>query len=138
VIHAGTDAAMFAELESAYQRKDPILLWIYAPHWAPIKYEGEWVEFPAYSAECYNDAAVGENPALTHDCGKPAGPIFKAGWAGLAGKWPGAAKAITAFQISNEEMGAMVGKVDVDGVALDEVVDEWMTANEAVWTKWIE
>ena len=51
VIHAGTDAALFAELESAYQRKAPVLLWIYAPHWAPAKYEGEWVEFPTYSPE---------------------------------------------------------------------------------------
>ena len=46
VVHAGTDAALFAELESAVQRKAPILLWIYTPHWAPIKYEGEWVDFP--------------------------------------------------------------------------------------------
>ena len=44
VIHAGTDAAMFAELDSAYQRKAPIMLWIYSPHWAPAKYEGEWVQ----------------------------------------------------------------------------------------------
>ena len=137
VIHAGTDAAMFAELEAAYQRKDPILLWIYAPHWAPIKYEGEWVEFPAYSAECYNDPAVGENPALTHDCGKPTGGIFKAGWAGLEGKWPGAAKAINAFQLTNAEMGEMVGKVDVDGMSIEDVVNEWMDANEATWSGWI-
>ncbi len=39
VIHAGTDAAMFAELDSAYQRKAPIMLWIYSPHWAPAKYK---------------------------------------------------------------------------------------------------
>ena len=32
VVHAGTDAALFAELESAVQRKAPILLWIYTPH----------------------------------------------------------------------------------------------------------
>ncbi len=138
VIHAGTDAAMFAELESAYQRKDPILMWIYSPHWAPIKYEGEWVEFPAYTPECYSDPAVGLNPDAAYDCGKPTGGIVKAGWAGLAGKWPGAAKAITAFQLSSEEMGAMVGKVDVDGMSIEDVVDEWMTANEAVWAKWIE
>jgi glycine betaine/proline transport system substrate-binding protein len=138
VIHAGTDAAMFAELESAYQRKAPILLWIYAPHWAPIKYEGEWVEFPAYTPECYTDAAAGVNPDAAHDCGKPTGGIFKAGWAGLEGKWPGAAKAITAFQLTNEEMGAMVGKVDVDGMSIEDVVDEWMTANEARWTAWIQ
>jgi glycine betaine/proline transport system substrate-binding protein len=96
------------------------------------------VEFPPYSVECYTDPAAGENPSLTHDCGKPTGGIFKAGWVGLEGKWPGAAKAITAFQLSNAEMGAMVGKVDVEGMSIDEVVDEWMTANEAVWTKWIE
>ena len=40
VVHAGTDAALFAELESAYQRKAPWLGWIYTPHWAPIKFEG--------------------------------------------------------------------------------------------------
>ena len=62
VIHAGTDAALFAELESAYQRQDPIMLWIYAPHWAPIKYEGEWVAFPPYEPACYTDPAWGIEP----------------------------------------------------------------------------
>jgi len=138
VIHAGTDAAMFAELESAYQRKAPILLWVYAPHWAPIKYAGEWIEFPAYTPECYTDPAAGVNPDAAYDCGKPTGPVFKAGWAGLEGKWPGAAKAIKAFTMTNEDMGAMVGKVDVDGIPLEDVVDEWMTANEATWKTWIQ
>ena len=52
VIHAGTDGALFGELESAYQRKAPIMLWVYAPHWAPSKYDGEFVEFPPYTTEC--------------------------------------------------------------------------------------
>ena len=46
VVHAGTDAALFAEIESAYQRKAPIMAWVYAPHWAVAKFEGEWVDFP--------------------------------------------------------------------------------------------
>ncbi|MER8459997.1 ABC transporter substrate-binding protein [Mesorhizobium sp. M1300] len=62
VIHAGTDAAMFAELDSAYQRKAPIMLWIYSPHWAPAKYKGEWIEFPDYTVECYTDPKWGVNP----------------------------------------------------------------------------
>ncbi|EEW26054.1 ABC transporter substrate-binding protein [Rhodobacter ferrooxidans] len=137
VIHAGTDAAMFAELEAAYQRQDPILLWVYAPHWSQQKYQGEWVEFPTYEAACYTDPAWGSNPAATHDCGKPFGPIWKVGWAGLADKWPGAAKAVQAFTIDNTAMSAMIAKVDLDGVALEDVVDEWMTANEATWKPWI-
>ncbi|ANH07126.1 ABC transporter substrate-binding protein [Shinella sp. HZN7] len=138
VIHAGTDAALFAELESAYQRQAPILLWIYAPHWAPAKYQGEWVEFPPYSKECYEDPAAGVNPDAAYDCGKPFGPIWKVGWSGLKDKWPGAYAAIKAFNVNNDEMGAMITKVDLDGKKVSEVVAEWMAANEARWSGWIK
>lgn len=138
VVHAGTDAALFAELESAYQRKAPILLWVYAPHWAPVKFEGEWVDFPKYSAECYQDPAWGSNPDLAYDCGKPRGPIWKVAWAGLKDKWPGAHKAVVNFNVNNDEMGAMVSAVDLDGQKLEDVVAEWMASNEDRWQSWIK
>jgi glycine betaine/proline transport system substrate-binding protein len=137
VIHAGTDAALFAELESAYQRQAPILLWVYAPHWAPSKYEGEWVQFPEYSAECYNDPSVGINPDLAYDCGKPRGPIWKVAWAGVKDKWPGAYSTIKNFQIDNDEMGKMITAVDLDGKDLNAVVEEWLGANESRWKAWL-
>lgn len=137
VIHAGTDAALFAELESAYQRQAPIMLWIYAPHWAVAKYKGEWVEFPEYTPECYTDAAWGLNPDATHDCGKPHGEIWKVGWVGVKDKWPGAYNAIKAFTIDNDTMGQLITEVDLDGKTVDAVVGAWMAANEAVWKPWI-
>lgn len=137
VVHAGTDAALFAELEAAYQRQDPIVLWVYAPHWAPAKYDGKFVEFPPYSSECYNDASVGINPDAAYDCGKPRGPIWKAGWSGLADKWPSAAQTIENFKITNEDMGAMVADVDLNGKSVDDVVAAWMTANKDTWSGWI-
>ncbi len=137
VVHAGTDAALFAELESAYQRKAPILLWVYAPHWAPVKYKGEWVEFPEYTAECYNDEAWGSNPDAKYDCGKPRGPIWKVAWAGLKDKWAGAHAAVTKFNVNNDEMGAMVSAVDLDGKKVEEVVADWMAKNESRWKSWI-
>ncbi len=137
VVHAGTDAALFAELESAYQRQAPIILWIYDPHWAPAKYDGAFVDFPPYSAECYADASVGVNPDLAYDCGKPRGPIWKAAWSGMAEKWPGAHAAVQAYTIGNAEMSAMVAAVDLDGESIEDVVDAWMDANESRWTGWI-
>ena len=86
VVHAGTDAALFAEIESAYQRQAPILAWVYTPHWATAKFEGEWVEFPPYSDECYNDPSVGVNPDMAYDCGKPRGWIKAVGWKPTAKK----------------------------------------------------
>jgi glycine betaine/proline transport system substrate-binding protein len=138
VIHAGTDAALFAELESAYQRQAPILLWIYAPHWAPAKYKGEWVEFPEYTKECYTDPKWGSNPSALYDCGKPFGEIWKVGWSGVKDKWPGAYKAIKAFTIDNDEMGKMITEVDLDGKKVPDVAAAWMAANEAKWSEWIK
>ena len=137
VVHAGTDAALFAELESAYQRKAPILLWVYAPHWAPIKFEGEWVEFPRYTDECYSDPSWGVNPDMAHDCGKPRGWIKAVGWADGEKKWPGAYQAVRNFQIDNDTMGDLISKVDLDGKKVDDVVAQWMKDNEATWKGWI-
>ncbi|MBK0327790.1 ABC transporter substrate-binding protein [Rhodobacteraceae bacterium F11138] len=137
VIHAGTDAALFAELESAIQRQAPVLLWVYAPHWAPAKYEGEWVEFPEYTAECYTDPAWGINTDMAYDCGKPFGEIWKVAWAGVQEKWPTAYSAVEAFTISNDDMGAMITEVDLNGKSVQDVVADWMAANEETWKAWI-
>ncbi len=138
VIHAGTDAALFAELESAYQRQAPILLWVYAPHWAPMQFDGEWVEFPEYTAECYEDPSWGINPDMAFDCGKPRGPIWKVAWAGVADKWPGAASAIEAFSIDNDTMGGLIALVDLEGGSVEDVVEDWLWENEDTWRAWVE
>lgn len=137
VVHAGTDAALLAELESAYQRKAPIALWLYAPHWATTKYDGHFISFPPYEPACYDDPSWGENPDLAYDCGKPSGAITKIGWAGVEAKWPNAARAIKAFQIDNATMGKLAGEVDLDGREIESVVADWMSENEATWKAWI-
>jgi len=138
VVHAGTDAAMFAELESAYQRQAPIMLWIYTPHWAPIKYQGEWIQFPEYEDACYNDPKWGVNPNKTHDCGKPHGWIKKVGWKGGEEKWPKAYAAIRNFKIDNKTMGELIAKIDLEGGKLEDVVAEWMKNNESTWKPWTQ
>ena len=137
VIHAGSDAAMFAELQSAYERKAPVLVWVYAPHWVPAKFDGEWIEFPAYEAACYDDPAWGVNPDMRYDCGKPRGPIWKVSWSGVKDKWPGAFDAIGKFQTDNNEQAQLITMVEIDGVPIEEVVEKWMAENEDRWRAWI-
>jgi glycine betaine/proline transport system substrate-binding protein len=136
VIHAGTDAAMFAELESAYQRKAPVMLWVYSPHWAPAKYEGEWVEFPEFSKECYEDPSVGVNPDMAYDCGKPFGEIWKYAWAGMKDKWPVAHKIATNYSISADDLNALSGQVDLDGKSVEEAAAGWIAANQDTINGW--
>ncbi|MGL6181738.1 MAG: ABC transporter substrate-binding protein [Aestuariivirga sp.] len=138
VIHAGTDAAMFAELDSAYQRKAPVMVWVYSPHWAPAKYEGEWVEFPAYTKECYEDPKWGSNPDMAYDCGKPSGDIWKFAWGGMKDKWPIAHKVAKAYQIDVNELNKLSGEVDLDGKSIEEVAAKWVADNEAKWKAWAQ
>lgn len=138
VVHAGTDAAMFAELESAYQRKAPIILWIYTPHWAPAKFKGEWVQFPEWTPECYSDPAWGSNPDKAYDCGKPHGEIYKYGWKGFAEKWPVAHKIAKNMIFTDDEMNKLIGEVDLDKKSLDEVADAWIAANQDKIKQWAQ
>lgn len=138
VVHAGTDAALFAEIQSAYERKAPILAWVYTPHWAPIKFRGEWVDFPRYTDECYDDPKWGMNPAMAYDCGKPRGWIKKVGWMGGEKKWPCAYRAVRNFKVSNQEIGEMIGEVDLEGKDVDQVVEAWISNNKDRWKKWTE
>jgi glycine betaine/proline transport system substrate-binding protein len=130
VEHADTEADLYRALGEAVARRQPILLWIYAPHWAPTRYDGEWVQFPEHSEDCY--------AKRRYDCAKASGPIWKVGATGLEQRWPEAAQAIDAFHISNEDMGALIARVDVDGVSIEEAIDEWLARNETVWKPWLD
>jgi glycine betaine/proline transport system substrate-binding protein len=136
VVHAGTEAAMFAELQAAYERKDPIILWVYSPHWVPSVFEGSFVEFPPYEAACYNDPSWGENPDMAYDCGKPEGWIKKMAWANGEDVWPCAYDIVRSFTMDSDEVGALVYEVDVEGRSVEEVAMEWATENEPEWREW--
>lgn len=138
VVHAGTDAALFAEIQSAYEREAPVLAWVYTPHWAPIKYKGEWVNFPRYADECYDDPSWGMNADKAYDCGKPRGWIKAVGWAGGDEKWPKAYDAVRAFTLENQTMGGLIGRVDLEGEEVDAVVADWIENNEDVWKAWTQ
>jgi glycine betaine/proline transport system substrate-binding protein len=138
VVYAGNDATLNAEVKSAYERKAPIMAWVYAPNWTTSVYKGEWVEFPKYEAACYSDPKWGGNAELAYDCGKPSGPIKKLGWSGLEGKWPKAAAALKKYTVDNETIGRLSLKVDVEGMAVADVAQAWVDENEAIWKPWTE
>mgnify|MGYP003734557955 CR=1 FL=1 len=70
----------------------------------PAKYEGEWVQFPEYTPECYTDPAWGINKDMAYDCGKPHGKIWKYAWAGMKDQWPMAYKVAKNYTIDTAEL----------------------------------
>lgn len=136
VIHPGTDAAMFAELKAAYERRDPVILWVWVPHWAPSLYEGEFVEFPTYEEGCYSDPAWGVNPGKIADCGKPTGWIKKMGWKGGEEKWPCAYEMVRNYKMDNATLSNLLIEVDLNNRSSTDVAKEWLQNNREIWQPW--
>lgn len=130
---AGSEGALIAELRASTEKKSPLLITFWQPHWAMSAYDVKFVDLPVGNEECFTDPAWGPNPNAVNDCDFAPSRIFKAAWAGFEEKWPAAFEILTAYQLSVEAQQPMMGAIDVDGGDLEEVVATWMGENEAAW-----
>lgn len=138
-INVGQAATLWAELQAAYDRKEPVVLFNWTPNFIEAKFEGEFVEFPEYDPKCLSDKSWGMNPDATSDCGAPkSGWLKKAAWKGVAEEWPAAWGVMQKVNFSNSQIASAALMVDVDGLSPEEAADKWMADNAdtvASWTK---
>lgn len=132
-VPAGSEGALITEIRASTEKKSPLLITFWQPHWAMSAYDMKFVELPAGEAACYEDASWGPNPNATSDCDFLPARIFKAGWPGIKDKWPAAHEILVNYQLSTDAQQPMMGAIDVDGKAIEDVVSEWMAANEGAW-----
>jgi glycine betaine/proline transport system substrate-binding protein len=132
-VPAGSEGALIAELRASTEKKSPLLIVFWQPHWAMSAYNVKFVELPKGEPACYDDPSWGPNPNATSDCDFIPTRIFKAGWAGMQAKWPAAYEILENYKLSTEQQQPMMGAVDVDGKKIEDVVAAWMTANEGAW-----
>ncbi len=137
-IAGGSEGAMIAELKSAYASKQPMLMMFWAPHWIHAELKFNWIDLPAAADDCDTNPAPGFDPSKTGDCGFAQANIGKIVWKGFKDKWPGAYKLVEAISIDNETQNLMMLEIDNKGRKLEEVVAEWVAANEATWKPWVD
>lgn len=132
-VPAGSEGALITELRAATEKKSPLLITFWQPHWAMSAYDVKFVDLPVGNEACFTDPAWGPNPNAVNDCDFAPSRVFKAAWSGMEDKWPAAHEILTNYQLSVEAQQPMMGAVDVDGGKVEEVVAAWMSANEAAW-----
>lgn len=132
-VPAGSEAALIVELRAATERKTPLLITFWQPHWAMSAYDVKFVDLPPGEEACFTDPAWGPNPDAVNDCDFAPSRIFKAAWSGMEDTWPAAYEILSNYTLSVEDQQPMMGAVDVDGGKVEEVVADWMAANEDKW-----
>lgn len=138
VVNAGSAAALWAELKSASQRKQPIVLFNWTPNFIEALYEGKFIEFPDYDEACRKDASWGTNKEKTYDCGNPKDGYLKIGvWKDFEKNWPKAFKVLKNINFSNQDVAVMAKLADVDKMEPDAAAEKWLKDNEAKWQPWL-
>lgn len=137
-VPVGQAATLWAELDAAYKRQDPIVLFNWTPNWVEASYEGKFVEFPDFAPECLTDPSWGSNPDLAYDCGATKKGWLKKGvWAGMEEKWPAAFALVKNMDFTNPQLAEAAALVDVDGMTPEEAAAKWIAENEAIWKAWV-
>jgi glycine betaine/proline transport system substrate-binding protein len=137
-VAVGQAATLWAELQAAYDRQEPIVLFNWTPNFIEAKFDGQFVEFPTYEPACLTDPAWGMNPDAVYDCGAPAsGYLKKAGSPNLEATWPAAYAFLQNVNFSNDQIAAAAAMVDVDGLSPEDAAAKWIADNEATWSTWM-
>ena len=122
---AGSEGALVAELGAATAARTPLIMMFWGPHYALAENEVGWVDMPPCKIE-----------EEAHCITPP--DVVKVVWSGFGDKWPAAMELIKQLQVDAESQQKMMLAVDKEGRNIDTVVKEWVDANEAVWSPWIE
>ena len=138
-VPVGQAATLWAELQAAYDRKEPVVLFNWTPNFIEAKFEGKFVEFPTYEACCFTDPKWGSKPDAIYDCGAPAsGYLKKAGSKQLGEKWPKATEILKKVNFTNAQIAAAAAMVDVEGMTPEDAAAKWVKENEATWKAWAQ
>nr|WP_309503412.1 ABC transporter substrate-binding protein [uncultured Roseovarius sp.] len=132
-VPAGSEGALITELRAATEKKSPLLITFWQPHWAMSAYDLRFVDLPVGEDACFEDPAWGPNPNAVNDCGFAPTRIFKATWSGFDEKWPAAAEILANYTLDVADQQPLMGQIDVDGQSVEEAVAAWMDANEFKW-----
>ncbi|MFC1560675.1 glycine betaine ABC transporter substrate-binding protein [Pseudomonadota bacterium] len=121
----GSETAHWAEMQAKYKRGEPFIAYAWSPHWIHAALDLVEIELPPHS-----DAKW---PATTW----PKDVTIKFTNPDFLQKNPDVVKLLQNHRLTNEQQAGMIYEIDVKKRDMDEVVDEWMAANETVWRKWM-
>lgn len=114
----GSETAHWAEIQAKYKRGEPFIAYAWAPHWIHAALDLVEVKLPP-------------------DFAWPDDVTFKFANPALMKEHPEAVEVIRKHRLTNSQQAGMIYEIDVKKRDVEEVVDEWMAANESIWRKWL-
>ena len=129
-VFAGSEGTALAEVDAAFRRGEPILTYLWAPHWTHAKYNLVQIEMPEWTSDCYPDGS-------NYNCGFPTDAVAKLAWPGLKDEFPEAYEFLSNFQMTNAQQNEIVLNLTEHDLTVRQAAQAWVDANESIWKAWI-
>jgi glycine betaine/proline transport system substrate-binding protein len=127
---ASSEAAQLAELRRAYERQEPILVYLYRPHWVFNEFDMTQLQEPTPNTpECLTTG----NGA----CAMPAYSAWTAASTRVQQEAPRFHAMLQRFEIPLADMEVMLKSVDIDKKDPAVVAKEWLGANQQRVQQWL-
>jgi glycine betaine/proline transport system substrate-binding protein len=121
----GSETAHWAEMQSKFKRGEPFIAYAWSPHWIHAALDLVEIELPAHSEAAWPATTWPKDVTI-----KFTNPTFLQ-------ENPDVVQLLKNHRLTNNQQAGMIYEIDVKKRDMDEVVDEWMASNEAIWRKWI-
>ena len=126
-----SEAALIAQLKRSYERKEPVLIYFYRPHWLFAKYDLVQLEEPKpYADDCFGDSGRG-------DCAIPTLSAWTAINKDLTEKAPKFAEFLKNFQIPLEDIEKLLAASEESGTPAAELAKTWVADHKDEVEKWV-
>ena len=127
---SSSEAAQLAELRRAYERQEPILVYLYRPHWVFNEFQMTQLQEPTPNTpECLTTG----NGA----CAMPAYSAWTAASTKVEQEAPRFHAVLQRFEVPLADMETMLKSVDIDKKEADAVAKEWLGANQQRVQQWL-
>jgi glycine betaine/proline transport system substrate-binding protein len=130
---AGSEDAEIAELDNQYNKRGPLLFYLWTPEWVLAKYDLTMVTLPTNTDACWAQASSAQGP----NCDYPADHLFKLMRSGLKNDAPLAYQFFKNMNYTTKDQISMMAAVKLQNLTVDQAARQWLAANTATWQSWI-
>jgi glycine betaine/proline transport system substrate-binding protein len=125
-----SEAAQLAELRRAYERQQPILVYLYHPHWVFAEFDMTQLEEPTpFQPDCFTTGSGA--------CAMPDYSAWTAASTTLQQEAPRFYAMLQRFELPLADVEMMLRSIDVDNEAPEDVAARWVDANPQVVQQWL-
>jgi glycine betaine/proline transport system substrate-binding protein len=126
-----SEAALIAQLKRAYDRKEPILIYFYRPHWLFTQFDLVQLEEPKpYEDDCFVEGG-------RSDCAIPTLAAWIAARKDLAERAPKFAAALKNVKIPLEDIETLLAENEDKGTEPAELARQWVDEHKAEVDQWV-